>query len=191
VIAALIDKHRESYFAATKNSEKKDVTERILSVISGRFLKKAKGKAGWVMVTGHPRRVKVAQALQYRQRIAEEGPFYAMRSKSARPLPLWTSFKLQHSSRGLEADKQDPRASNQQSSKLDCVSNFGTKTIEGGFSIHEAKLLHYGNDIKGVLDLFEPYKGNEPRLCTNEELLWALGYPTRLRIENEGCAQSF
>jgi hypothetical protein len=173
------------------------VTERILSVISGRFLKKAKGKAGWVMVTGHPRRVKVAQALQYRQRIAEEGPFYAMRSKekqSARPVPLWTNFELQHGIRGQVADRQDPFApisTFSQRSKLDCVSNFGTKTIKGGFSIHEAKLLHCGNDITGVLDLFEPYKGNEPRLCTNEELLWALGYPTRQRIEDEGCTKPF
>ena len=67
---ALIADNLKKYFTVSANSHKKLITEDIVSTIlqlGGRFLKMDKAQKGWVQISKEAARIKVAQALQYRQ----------------------------------------------------------------------------------------------------------------------------
>jgi hypothetical protein len=49
--------------------EKKEMTEQIVRLVGGRFLRSNQARTGWIEINGEAARVKVAQALQYRQRL--------------------------------------------------------------------------------------------------------------------------
>jgi hypothetical protein len=66
---AIIEKNREPYFAAVSMQEKKEMTEQIVRLVGGRFLRSNQARTGWIEINGEAARVKVAQALQYRQRL--------------------------------------------------------------------------------------------------------------------------
>jgi hypothetical protein len=36
-----------------------------------------------------------------------------------------------------------------------------------------------------VRHIFDPYRGDEPRFVTNDELLWALGYPVQVSVSDD------
>jgi hypothetical protein len=36
-----------------------------------------------------------------------------------------------------------------------------------------------------VRHIFDPYRGNEPRFVSNDELLWALGYPVEVSVSDD------
>lgn len=78
---ALVKHNRARYFAATSNPQKKEVTEEIVCNIYGNFLKRngKNQRIGWIVVDKHTCRVKVAQALQYRQRISDDGSFIPLK----------------------------------------------------------------------------------------------------------------
>lgn len=174
LIAELINVHRERYFTTTTNSQKKAITEEIVGSVSGRFLKKADRKLGWVLVAGEPVRVKVAQALQYRQRRSTvEVPV----AKRRRNEPVSTLTQPIGNSSACIYQKG-------------CICGDSSSAEEP--SLYEplspaqptcASPVIFSNtphpcDQEQLVTTY-PLREPESRLVSDDDLLWALGYPRR------------
>jgi hypothetical protein len=192
---ALININRERYFSAKTNLEKKAITEEILSAMEtvGRFLKKARRKPGcWVQVTGEPVRVKVAQALQYRQRrtttTCAHSPIEGRRSKESSPV---RSFPLeQEESRPYRRGHR--RGSN---SAPDYLSTFeplpaallsphrqfiAAANADTAYSNENLRRTYCNQEHRAS---FEPLHGQQERpLVLDDDLLWVLGMPRRSAV---------
>lgn len=103
----LIDMNRDRYFSTTSLVAKKLITMEIVNCIlhNGRFLKKEGGK--WIVVADDRARLKVASALQYRQRCEQtkgETGLLPLEPVVEQPRQRTTSEPLpQHSSTELSA----------------------------------------------------------------------------------------
>jgi hypothetical protein len=182
------------------------ITEDIVAAVRGRFLKKDLS-SGWIVISGPARRVKVAQALQYRQRRLGEGqPSHRPRPAVRIPSHGPCGTALFHDSRSSFASCVSS-GSSVPSSALDnthlepdeivsmpCVTS--TKSEQSHVFTPEP----VGSNIcLGVVptsvmseatepstdDSFDPCDANEPVHVSDDELLWALGYPSKACRDEE------
>jgi hypothetical protein len=194
------------------------ITEDIVAAVQGRFLKTnhvgGASNKGWIVISGHARRVKVAQALQYRQRRLGEGPCCRRQRTAIVPSsnygPSSTAFLYHNGGRGSFATSCVVSSGSAPSSALDCdmapeeiVSMpyaastksepsrlFPPEAVGSNvsLSVDPTTVMSYGmrgTPTDKTEHSFDPCIGNEPVHVSNDELLWALGYPSNACSDGE------
>jgi hypothetical protein len=183
------------------------ITEDIVAAVRGRFLKKDHGASGWIVISGHARRVKVAQALQYRQRRFGEGPCCRrIPAVAAVVASNGPSTALYHNSRSSFAScvssgsapslALDSDMAPEETVSMPCAAS--TKCEQSRLFSPEV----VGSSVSSVVPTsvmfdamesttdeaehsFDPCNTNEPVHVSDDELLWALGYPSNACSDDE------